>query len=174
MNIKEITIDKNAERSEAFQSVQDYLKSKTFIIVDKDDKRPWGGFFVIDEKQAEQFINEFFPSYGVMDFLGKVSPKFLIVEPGKRLSWQYHHRRAEVWKIVHGSVEIAVSDTDTEPEGIAYTVNEMIRLTKGQRHRLKGTDEWGVVAEIWQHTDADNPSDEEDIVRLKDDFGRGN
>jgi mannose-6-phosphate isomerase-like protein (cupin superfamily) len=163
----------NSSREEVFKQVEHYLLDKGFSIIDKDDKRPWGGFFVIDEKQAEKFINDFFPEYGVMEFENKVSPKFLIVEPGKRLSWQYHHRRAEVWRVMHGPVEIAVSDNDTEPEGIAYTVNEMIRLTKGQRHRLKGIDEWGVVAEIWQHTDADHPSDEEDIVRLKDDFGRG-
>lgn len=31
---------------------------------------------------------------------------------------------------------------------------------------------WGVVAEIWQHTDKDNPSNEDDIVRVQDDFGR--
>jgi len=29
-----------------------------------------------------------------------------------------------------------------------------------------------VLAEIWQHTDAQNPSDENDIVRVQDDFGR--
>lgn len=29
-----------------------------------------------------------------------------------------------------------------------------------------------IVAEIWQHTDLENSSDEEDIVRLQDDFGR--
>jgi hypothetical protein len=29
----------------------------------------------------------------------------------------------------------------------------------------------GIVAEIWQHTDLNQPSDEEDIVRLQDDFG---
>jgi hypothetical protein len=45
-------------------------------------------------------------------------------------------------------------------------------LPIGQRHRLIGLDQWGVVAEIWQHTDSENPSDESDIVRLQDDFGR--
>jgi hypothetical protein len=39
------------------------------------------------------------------------------------------------------------------------------------RHRLIGLDDFGVVAEIWQHTDA-IPSDEEDIIRVQDDFGR--
>jgi len=31
---------------------------------------------------------------------------------------------------------------------------------------------WGVVAEVWQHEDPGNPSDENDIVRLDDDFDR--
>ena len=169
----ELKFNKGAIRSKVFQSVQEFLESKGFTIVDKDDKRPWGGFFVIDEKQSEKFINEFFPEYGTMEFENKVSPKFLIVEPGKRLSWQYHHRRAELWRVMHGPVDVAISDDDNEPDAITFTITEMIRLTKGQRHRLIGTDEWGVVAEIWQHTNIDNPSDEEDIVRLKDDFGRG-
>ena len=32
--------------------------------------------------------------------------------------------------------------------------------------------DFGVVAEIWQHTDLNNPSDENDIVRIQDDYGR--
>jgi len=49
---------------------------------------------------------------------------------------------------------------------------DTITLKKGERHRLVGLNEWGIVAEIWIHTDANHPSDEEDIVRLQDDFGR--
>jgi mannose-6-phosphate isomerase len=45
-------------------------------------------------------------------------------------------------------------------------------LKQGERHRLVGLEDWGVIAEIWQHTDASNPSDESDIVRVQDDFGR--
>ena len=51
-------------------------------------------------------------------------------------------------------------------------VGDKIKLKQGKRHRLIGLEGWGVVAEIWQHTDAANPSDEDDIVRLQDDFGR--
>jgi mannose-6-phosphate isomerase len=29
-----------------------------------------------------------------------------------------------------------------------------------------------MISEIWQHTDAENPSNEDDIVRVQDDFGR--
>jgi hypothetical protein len=52
------------------------------------------------------------------------------------------------------------------------TLKEIVRLNQGQRHRLVGLNSWGMIAEIWQHTDINNPSDEEDIVRVQDDFGR--
>jgi hypothetical protein len=45
-------------------------------------------------------------------------------------------------------------------------------LAQGERHRLVGLDAQAIIAEIWQHTDASHPSDEDDIVRVQDDFGR--
>jgi mannose-6-phosphate isomerase-like protein (cupin superfamily) len=96
----------------------------------------------------------------------------LVVEPHKRLSWQYHNRRAEVWRVVRGPVGVKRSDTDDEGELITYQQGEEIALLQGERHRLIGLENWGVIAEIWQHTHADSPSDEEDIIRVQDDFGR--
>ena len=49
---------------------------------------------------------------------------------------------------------------------------DQIKLKKEQRHRLVGLDDWAVIAEIWQHTEKDNPSNEDDIVRINDDYGR--
>lgn len=40
---------------------------------------------------------------------------------------------------------------------------DTITLQQGDRHRLVGLDDWGFVAEIWQHTDTENPSDENDM-----------
>ena len=103
----------------------------------------------------------------------KLSPKVLVVAPNKRLSWQYHFRRAEIWRVVSGPVKVAISQTDDETPGEFYQNGDVIVLEKGLRHRLMGApDNYGVVAEIWQHTDISNPSDEEDIIRLQDDFGR--
>ena len=48
---------------------------------------------------------------------------------------------------------------------------DQIKLQQGIRHRLVGLKDFGVVAEIWQHTDP-VPSDEDDIIRVQDDFGR--
>ena len=104
----------------------------------------------------------------------KLSPKILVVAPHKRLSWQYHFRRAEIWKVIAGtSVGVKISDTDEQSQEVKILESgSFIQMDTGERHRLIGLDDWGVVAEIWQHTDQENPSDEDDIVRLQDDFGR--
>jgi len=157
----------------ALRSVEEFLLQK-FRIIAKDEKRPWGGFFVIDETQSELFIKEFFADIKETELSApyRLSPKILVVAPGKKLSWQYHSRRAELWKVIGGEVGIVQSDTDEENELRKYKPYSIIKLNKGERHRLIGLDSWGVVAEIWQHTDPAHPSDEEDIVRLQDDFGR--
>jgi len=161
-------------KADIFVEIEHYLTSKNFSIVSKDDQRPWGGFFVIDEAQAELFIQTFFPHLSLADFQGfdKLSPKILLVEPEKRLSWQYHHRRAEIWKVIGGKAGVVVSETDELTPAKPLNEGDIISLACGQRHRLVGLDSWGVIAEIWQHTDQNNPSDEEDIVRVEDDFGR--
>ncbi|MBT1706405.1 phosphoheptose isomerase [Chryseosolibacter indicus] len=162
------------EKTEVLSSVEKHLQGLGFNIVAKDFSRPWGGFFVIDETQAEKFGNLFFPGIEIASLKigGKLSPKILMVQTGKRLSWQYHHRRAEIWKLVAGTAGVVTSQTDEEGSVKKLEVNEIIRLNQGQRHRLVGLDGWGMISEIWQHTDANNPSDEDDIVRVQDDFGR--
>jgi mannose-6-phosphate isomerase len=156
-----------------FTAVENQLEAQGFHLTGSDLTRPWGGFYYIDEAQIRQFAGIYFPY--LVDNLPegqKMSPKILVVAPHKRLSWQYHHRRAEVWRVVEGPVAVAVSDTDRQGEPKVYRSGEVITLACGERHRLIGLDNWGVVAEIWQHTDPEQPSDEDDIVRLQDDFKR--
>jgi mannose-6-phosphate isomerase len=158
----------------AFEHAAALLKEKGLDIIKEDKSRPWGGFYVIDETQAAQFANEFFPEedFESLKISDKLSPKILMVAPGKRLSWQYHHRRAEIWRCIKGEVAVATSHYDEETEKHILQPGDKIKLQQGERHRLIGLSGWGIVAEIWQHTDAVNPSDEDDIVRLQDDFGR--
>jgi mannose-6-phosphate isomerase len=162
------------QKTEVFASVENYLQDLGFKIISKDTNRPWGGFFVLDESQAPKFAAHFFPGIEITSLKigGKLSPKILMVQPQKRLSWQYHHRRAEIWKLVAGTAGVTRSETDQIGPMQKLEVNEIVRLHQGQRHRLVGLDGWGVIAEIWQHTDATNPSNEDDIVRVQDDFGR--
>ncbi len=163
-----------AEKQQLFTETEAKLKEQGFSIASQDQTRPWGGFFVIDESQAQQFADTYFDGMSIdkLKISGKLSPKILIVAPEKRLSWQYHHRRAEIWKVVKGTVGVITSDTDEEGPLKSFKPGDLITLKQGERHRLVGLEEWGVLAEIWQHTDANKPSDEDDIVRVQDDFGR--
>ena len=162
------------QKKEIFEGVAQRLQSEGFNVVNRDETRPWGGFFVIDEDQAQQFANVYFEGLNVEELRisGKLSPKILIVAPDTRLSWQYHHRRAEIWRVVDGTVGVVTSDSDEEGALQQLAPGQSIKLKQGERHRLIGLKDWGIVSEIWQHTDLDNPSDESDIVRVQDDFGR--
>ncbi|MBO6587210.1 MAG: phosphoheptose isomerase [Gracilimonas sp.] len=165
----------STEKEQLFNKSKKKLEEQGFEIKAHDLNRPWGGFFVIDEDQAQKFIDTYFDDDVEMsdvNISGKISPKILLVEPGKRLSWQYHHRRAEMWQVVEGPVGVVRSKSDEQGEVLEYKSGDLITLQKGERHRLVGLDKWGIIAEIWQHVDAENPSDEDDIVRLEDDFGR--
>ena len=157
-----------------FTQTEELIKSKGFKIISKDFERPWGGFLVIDDSQAQDFSDQFFKGLDVQTLKigGKLSPKILIVKPKARLSWQYHHRRAEIWRVFKGECGIIRSDTDRENEMKIYKKDDQIKLRQGERHRLIGLEDYCLVSEIWQHTDKNNPSNEEDIVRVQDDFGR--
>lgn len=165
---------KSNTRKEVFTEIESYLAALDLKVLSSDFQRPWGGFFLLDESQVSEFATQFFPDVNIsaLRISGKLSPKILVVEPGKRLSWQYHHRRAEIWKVVYGAVDVVTSFTDEESDTIMLIQDQEIQLAQGQRHRIVGRDGWGVLAEIWQHTDVENPSDENDIVRVQDDFGR--
>ena len=169
-----LNFSNSTDKKTVFDGVTKYLKQQNLSVDKMDDSRPWGGFFVLDEVEAEKFISLYFPhlTKEELSISGKLSPKILVVGPNKRLSWQYHHRRAEIWKLIGGTAGVVTSDTDHEKETTHLKIGDIIQLQQGERHRLIGLGNWGIVAEIWQHTDTENPSNEDDIVRVQDDFGR--
>jgi mannose-6-phosphate isomerase len=170
----QLNFSPGSQKELVFEHVAEYLHQKNLKIDKEDSSRPWGGFFVLDEADAEKFISLYFSHLTKADLTisGKLSPKILIVAPGQRLSWQYHHRRAEIWKLIGGTAGVITSTTDEEKDTTTLAIGDIIQLKQGERHRLIGLDNWGVVAEIWRHTDEVHPSDEDDIVRVQDDFGR--
>ena len=156
-----------------YENIEDELNDLGFQIVDSNFEKPWGAYFCIDEKQVQEFSDKFFDGIDVdsLKIENKLSPKILIVKPNTRLSWQYHNRRAEIWQVYKGQVGVVQSDTDIENELKNYISGDQIKLSQGVRHRLVGLADYGVVAEIWQHTD-EIPSNENDIYRIQDDFNR--
>lgn len=163
-------------KDQIVESVTQDLKSAGFRLVGQDLTRPWGGYFMIDETQIEEFIDKFFSGERgrINDAGARLSPKIMLIAPKTRLSWQYHDRRQELWKVVRGPVGVYHSPADAQPARPAITpVGAAVHIGRATRHRLEGLDDWAVVAEIWSHTDPVHPSDEADIHRLADDFGRG-
>ena len=99
-----LEIHSEDNKDSVFNKVQHFLQQNDFKIFNQDQSRPWGGFFVIDENQASYFASVFFPHLKMSDIqvTAKLSPKILIVAPKERLSWQFHYRRSEIWKVING------------------------------------------------------------------------
>ncbi|MBI5004029.1 adenylyltransferase/cytidyltransferase family protein [Candidatus Kaiserbacteria bacterium] len=92
--------------------------------------------------------------------------KTLHIKPKKRLSLQYHNQRSEYWMLVEGD---ATATTGTNGRTLTQTKlvkNELFHVPLGTIHRLESK-KGGVLIEI-----AIGEFDENDIVRLEDDFGR--
>lgn len=171
------SFDSKLDKESVTNLIENMLKDKGLQIVEKNEDKPWGAYFRINNEQAETFINQFFPGLSMAEAqLGlddvELSPKILIVEPAKRLSWQYHSRRAECWRFLSRGY-YCKNDSDAEVEPLAAKDGSLLQFLQGERHRLIGDESmYTIVAEIWQHTIRGNMSDEEDIVRVQDDFAR--
>jgi mannose-6-phosphate isomerase len=175
--LEQLNNNANVPKQQIVDEVVAGIKNAGYTIVDLNDTKPWGAYIRMDGSQAGRFIADFFPGLtleeaqlGMKD--AELSPKILIVTPNQRLSWQYHDRRAERWAfLTEGGYH--KNETDDQGELIVAQPGTVVQFQKGERHRLVGTnDKYAVVAEIWQHTHADEPSNEEDIVRLADDYQR--
>ena len=107
------------------------------------ETRPWGSF--------ERFT------------LNEVSSvKLLHVEPGKKLSLQYHGHRSEFWRVLSGSGTVRIGD-----EVLQANEGDEFFIPQGAKHRIMTTDEELHILELWL-----GEGDENDIVRLEDEYGR--
>ena len=102
--------------------------------------------------------------YQTMDLGERFRVKRIQVAPGKQLSLQKHHHRAEHWVVVSGTAEVT-----RDGEVLLVRENESVYLPLGCVHRLANPGKIPVqIIEI--QTGA--YLEEDDIVRLQDDFGR--
>jgi len=175
--LSNLNLEKTASKKELTDQLETIALEHGYKIVDRNDDKPWGAYLRFDSSGAEQFIASFFPGLSLAEAqLGiadaELSPKFLLVAPGQRLSWQKHDRRAEIWVFLTDGGYYK-SATDEQGEMVAVSAGEKIQFSKGERHRLVGSqNNYTLVAEIWQHSDATQLSDEDDIVRIQDDYSR--
>lgn len=102
--------------------------------------------------------------YQTMDLGERFRVKRIQVAPGKQLSLQRHHHRAEHWIVVRGTAEVT-----RDAETVVVRENESIYLPMGCLHRLRNP---GKIAVEIVEVQTGAYLEEDDIVRVEDDFGR--
>ena len=108
--------------------------------------RPWGNYTVLSGDAPDHKV------------------KRIVVHPGKRLSLQYHAKRAEHWFVVAGTAQVTLDGTVTE-----LTPGQAVDIPLHAAHRVANCGDTDVVFIEVQHG---TYFGEDDIVRLEDDFGR--
>jgi mannose-1-phosphate guanylyltransferase/mannose-6-phosphate isomerase len=102
--------------------------------------------------------------YQTMDLGARFRVKRIQVTPGAKLSLQKHHHRAEHWVVVQGTAEVTRDD-----EVITVRENESVYLPLGTVHRLANPGR--IPVEIIE-VQTGSYLEEDDIIRIEDDFGR--
>ncbi len=88
--------------------------------------------------------------------------KLLTVKKGEALSLQYHQNREEFWKILKGNPELVIGEKTIEAHP-----DEEYSVLRTIKHRISAPTDDVLILEISKGT-----FDENDIVRLKDKYGR--
>ena len=107
--------------------------------------RPWGGYTSVLNGDRFQV-------------------KRLFVLPGKKLSLQKHHHRAEHWICVKGTAEVTIGE-----ETRMLRENESVYIPQGEVHRL--TNPGKILLEMIE-VQTGSYLGEDDIIRISDEFGR--
>ena len=175
-NIHQLDTNTNRTKQDIIADLKQYIAFNGFEITEEDLIKPWGAYIKLTRESTNKFIQMFFSDNQsqIEEVVGlELDPKFLLIEPNKKLSWQYHNKRSELWKILKGPVGVKLSDGDVIPTDVTkHTEKSLVEVATTKRHRLIGLENYGLVAEIWVHTNKTNPSNENDIIRVQDDFGR--
>jgi mannose-1-phosphate guanylyltransferase/mannose-6-phosphate isomerase len=95
---------------------------------------------------------------------GQYQVKEITVYPGRRLSLQMHHHRAEHWVVVEGTAKVT-----RDEETLVLKEDESVYLPLGAKHRLENP---GLIPLRLIEVQTGSYLGEDDIVRFEDDFNR--
>jgi mannose-1-phosphate guanylyltransferase/mannose-6-phosphate isomerase len=135
------------DRSEEVKKVVDVLRrtKRQEHYYHRTVKRPWGSYTVLDMGRGFKI-------------------KLVEVKPRSALSLQYHRKRSEHWVVVEGQAKII-----KRKKSIYLNANESTFIPLSCTHRITNPkDTWLRIVEV----QAGSYLEEDDIVRLKDYFGR--
>jgi mannose-6-phosphate isomerase len=90
--------------------------------------------------------------------------KILLLEAGRRLSFQYHETKDEWIHLLEGRLRLTLESEDGAIEEHQLQAGESAHVAMGRRHRFEAIETCRIV-EV-------STSELGDVVRLEDDFGR--
>ena len=105
--------------------------------------RPWGRFEKFHENKS-------------------CTVKLIYVNANSRLSLQYHKKRSEFWKVIKGTAVVEI-----DKKTIVLKEGETTTIPRQAKHRVLALESDCIILEI-----AYGRFDENDIVRLEDDYHR--
>ena len=109
------------------------------------EERPWGKFEILVDSDY-------------------CKVKRITVNSGGRLSYQYHYNRSEVWTVVSGIATITLDDKINW-----YSYGKTVKIPQGTKHRVENREQEPLIFIEVQHGSS---FEEEDIVRIEDDYNR--
>jgi mannose-6-phosphate isomerase len=107
------------------------------------ESRPWGRFEKFHENKS-------------------CTVKLIYVNANSRLSLQYHKKRSEFWKVIKGTAMVEINE-----KRIVLGEGETITIPRQAKHRVRALESECIILEI-----SYGRFDENDIVRLEDDYQR--
>ena len=110
-----------------------------------ESQRPWGRYEILQESDIHK-------------------TKCIWVDPGKRLSYQRHQKRAEHWFIVAGTAQVVIDDVTS-----TLNAGDSVSISIGQLHRIGNI---GEDVMIFVEVQTGTYFGEDDIERIQDDFSR--
>jgi mannose-1-phosphate guanylyltransferase/mannose-6-phosphate isomerase len=116
--------------------------------------------------EADTHVKVYRPwgTYESLSFGGRFQVKRIVVNPGKVLSLQFHHHRAEHWVVVRGTARITVGD-----EVRLISEDQSTYIPLGAVHRMENPGR--IPLEIIE-VQTGAYLGEDDIVRIEDSYGR--
>lgn len=140
--------------SQKLRSIVDVLKEcdRKELRESVSSARPWGRYTILADGDRHKI-------------------KRIVVEPGKRLSLQYHVHRSEHWIVVQGTARVMILYPGETPSDAARFLHEgeSVFVPKGRLHRLENPGK--IPLEIIEVQIGEYVG-EDDIVRVDDDFNR--
>jgi mannose-6-phosphate isomerase len=90
--------------------------------------------------------------------------KLLVIETGRRLSFQYHEQKDEWIHLLDGRLLLTLENDDGIVENRELQAGQSARVATGRRHRYEAIETCTII-------EVSTP-ELTDVVRLEDDFGR--